>query len=52
MVENIDEALLRFLKLYFPKETKTKQLENERAAGLDQLAATGLGPREGTCLIS
>ena len=51
-LENIDEALLRFLKMYFPKETKVKQLENERAAGLDQLEATGLGPRSGNCIIS
>ena len=38
--------------MYFPKEAKAKQLENERAAGLDQLEATGLGPRPGTCVIS
>lgn len=49
---NLDEELLRFLKLYFPKEVKAKQKENERLAGLDQLDAVGLGKREkGDCVI-
>jgi len=50
--ENIDESLLNFLKMYFPRETKAKQSENERAAGMDQLTAVGLGKREGNCVIS
>jgi hypothetical protein len=45
-VGNIDEALLAFLKLYFPKEVKAKQIENERLAGLDQLEKIGFGPRQ------
>jgi len=36
---------LNFLKLYFPKEVKAKQIENERLAGLDQLDKIGLGVR-------
>ena len=27
---------MRFLQLYFPKETKAKQKENEIAAGVDK----------------
>lgn len=50
--ENIDESLLRFLKMYFPRETKAKQLENERAAGMDQLTAAGFGKGQGNCVIS
>jgi len=53
---NIDENLLKFLKLYFPKEVKAKQNENEKAAGLDLLENTGLGPRQmgerGNCIIA
>jgi E3 ubiquitin-protein ligase BAH len=50
---NVDEELLRYLKLYFPKEVKAKQLENERAAGMDQLEKVGMGPRKkGECIIS
>ncbi|KAI9822916.1 MAG: hypothetical protein M1832_002941 [Thelocarpon impressellum] len=32
---NLDPALMRFLKTYFPKEVKAKQKENERAAEID-----------------
>jgi len=53
---NIDENLLKFLNLYFPKEVKAKQLENEKAAGLDQLEKIGMAPRQrgekGDCVIS
>ena len=50
--ENIDESLLNFLKMYFPRETKAKQLENEKAAGMDQLTAVGLGKSQGNCVIT
>ena len=43
---NIDESLLQFLKMYFPKEVKAKQLENEKLAGLDQLDKIGMGKRK------
>ncbi|KAK2812140.1 hypothetical protein FQN50_001497 [Emmonsiellopsis sp. PD_5] len=33
--ENLDTDLLAFLSATFPKETKTKQKENERAASID-----------------
>lgn len=33
---NLDLAQMRFLQLYFPKETKAKQKDNEEAAGVDQ----------------
>lgn len=53
---NIDENLLKFLKLYFPKEVKAKQHENERLAGFDQLEKMGMGPRQrgerGDCVVS
>ena len=50
---NIDEKLLAFLKLNFPKEVNAKQLENEKAAGLDQLDKVGLGKRQNNeCIIS
>jgi hypothetical protein len=50
---NLDESLLRFLKMYFPKEAKLKQHENERAVAMDQLDAVGFGRREGgSCVIS
>jgi|SRR5271156_4562386 len=49
---NIDEKLLAFLKLYFPREVKAKQLENEKALGLDQLEKVGFGKGEGKeCII-
>jgi E3 ubiquitin-protein ligase BAH len=49
---NVDEKLLAFLRLYFPKETKAKQLENEKALGLDQLEKVGFGKGEGKeCII-
>jgi hypothetical protein len=56
VLDNVDEKLLKFLKLYFPKEVKAKQLENEKAAGLDQLEKIGMGPRQrgerGDCVIT
>ncbi|KAL7276271.1 hypothetical protein RUND412_000737 [Rhizina undulata] len=33
---NLDMSLLRFLRDYFPKEAKEKQLENEREAAMEQ----------------
>lgn len=39
---NIDWALLNFLKMYFPKEAREKQKENEREQLKIQAAATGL----------
>jgi hypothetical protein len=49
---NVDGALVQFLKLYFPKEVKAKQKENEKLAGLDQLEALGFGKRpNGGCVI-
>lgn len=49
---NLDENLLKFLQLYFPKEVKAKQLENEKALGLDQLEKVGFGKTEGKeCII-
>ncbi|KAL7276026.1 hypothetical protein RUND412_000995 [Rhizina undulata] len=33
---NLDMSLLRFLKDYFPKEAKEKQLENEREVAMEQ----------------
>ena len=50
---NVDADLVQFLRLYFPKEVKAKQKENERLAGLDQLEALGFGKRSnGDCVIS
>ena len=34
-LENLDNELIDFLKTTFPKETKAKQKDNERAAGFD-----------------
>ena len=44
---------MEFLKLYFPKEVKTKQLEIEKAAGMEQLQLLGLGLWDnGRCMVS
>lgn len=36
---NLDLSLLNFLKVYFPKETKLKQQENEREVAMEQWKA-------------
>ncbi|CAL8577899.1 hypothetical protein XPA_003710 [Xanthoria parietina] len=36
---NLDLALMRFLKAYFPLEVKQKQKDNERCSGVDQWGA-------------
>lgn len=49
---NLDMSLLSFLKVYFPKETKTKQQENEREVAMEQWKAVHndvFGPKD--CVI-
>lgn len=48
---NIDYALLNFLKLYFPKESREKQKENEQEALKAQMAAVGLSGGDKACVI-
>lgn len=38
--DNLDRKLLSFLSATFPKETRAKQKENERAASLDLYGET------------
>lgn len=55
---NLDTGLLNFLKYYFPKEAKIKQLENEREVTLEQFRSvrkaqgSGRGQRNGDpCVV-
>jgi hypothetical protein len=56
---NLDVGLHNFLKLYFPKEAKEKQTENEKEVAMEQwrnvhaevFAAGGAGKSGGECII-
>lgn len=47
---NIDWALLNFLKMYFPIESKAKQKENEQEQLRAQVAATGMDTKACTIM--
>lgn len=46
---NIDHALLNFLKMYFPREARDKQHQNERQALEEQVRAAGLDSQK--CIL-
>ncbi|KAL3426180.1 hypothetical protein PVAG01_02971 [Phlyctema vagabunda] len=49
--DNIDDELASFLKKYFPKETRQKQIELETAAGIEQFGIYYKHPSETKCLM-
>ncbi|RDW73858.1 hypothetical protein BP5796_07300 [Coleophoma crateriformis] len=49
--DNIDEDLASFLKKYFPKETRQKQIELETAAGIEQFGIYYKHPSESKCCV-
>lgn len=49
--DNIDSELAAFLKKYFPKETKEKQIALETAAGIEQFGIFYKHPSESKCLL-
>ena len=51
MADNIDEELVRFLKKYFPKETREKQIAIETADGIEQFGIYYKHPSEYKCAL-
>lgn len=49
--DNIDDGLASFLKKYFPKETRQKQIELETAAGIEQFGIYYKHPSESKCCV-
>ncbi|PSS09205.1 hypothetical protein M430DRAFT_61553 [Amorphotheca resinae ATCC 22711] len=49
--DSVDADLARFLKKYFPKETRQKQIELETAAGIEQFGIYYKHPSESRCTV-
>jgi E3 ubiquitin-protein ligase BAH len=49
--DSVDADLARFLKKYFPKETRQKQIELETAAGIEQFGIYYKHPSESRCAV-
>ena len=50
-VGNLDKTLMKFLKLYFPREVKEKMRLNAHEATREELEEMGLNP-EARCIVS
>ena len=49
--DSIDEDLTKFLKKYFPKETREKQIAIETADGVEQFGMYYRHPSEYKCAV-
>lgn len=48
---NVIEELGKFIRKYFPKETREKQIELETAAGVEQFGIYYKHPSQRNCLV-
>lgn len=50
-IGNVDAALKRFMKEWFPKESKEKDKANQKEAAFEQAAELGLDDPGMTCCV-